>query len=119
MPHVLIVDDEPGMGETLQDILTDEGHQVSIALGGGQALDILARSPDIDLVLLDMRMPDMNGAQLLQELRRLCPDLPVVTMSGYSPEEWLDTVRQGVWASLTKPVDIVQLLGLVERAGAR
>lgn len=117
MTHVLIVDDEPGMGETLQDILGEEGHQVSVALRGREAVEILRETADVDLVLLDMKMPDMNGAEVYRALRELRPELKVVTVSGYSPEDWMDEVlKGGVWATLTKPVDIGRLLELVEQA---
>lgn len=119
MARVLVVDDEPGMGETLRDILTDEGHEVTVAERGARAVELLRQDAELDVVLLDMRMPDMSGAEVFRQLRQLHPELKVVTMTGYSPDDLLAEVEAGgIYATLTKPMDIPRLLELIREAGA-
>ncbi len=84
---VLVVDDEEGVREVAQEFLQRAGFEVLSAPGGRAALEILReRGADVDVVLLDLVMPDMAGEQAFVELRRLRPDLPVVLASGYDPE---------------------------------
>lgn len=117
MARILLVDDEPGMGETLRDILEDEGHEVSLALDGGEALRQVEEDPALDLVLLDMRLPDMGGVELLLSLRSRRPQLLAAAISGYEAEEWgEEPPPDGLLAWFTKPVDIPRLLELIREA---
>jgi len=68
-PAVLIVDDEFGLAEMLRDVMRDNGYDVSLAINGRQALEVLGER-DIDLVLTDMMMPVMDGAELVTAMRR-------------------------------------------------
>ncbi len=84
---VLVVDDDEGVREVAREFLQRAGFEVLSAPGGRAALEILReRGADVDVVLLDLVMPDMAGEQAFVELRRLRPDLPVVLASGYDPE---------------------------------
>lgn len=85
---VLVIDDEEIVRETTVLILEDMGFKVLAAENGRQALDILRQHlHDIDLALLDMTMPDMDGVETLHELRLLNPHLPVIILSGYSQQD--------------------------------
>ncbi len=118
MPTVLVVDDEFGVTEVLDAILTDEGFLVTTAANGRQALAHIAeRRPD--LVLLDYMMPVLDGAGVLHALAadRSADDLPVVVMSAL-PEEAVAAVTRRYKAYLRKPFRIRSILAAIEQAMA-
>ena len=81
MPHtILLVDDEPKLRDVLAVGLTDLGYRTLAAGSGREALDMLQRE-DVDLVLTDLRMPGIGGRELLQEIKRTRPALPVILMT--------------------------------------
>ena len=113
MGSILIVDDEFGIVEAIQDLLRDEGYRTQTAFNGRQALDALAEERPV-LVLLDDMMPVMDGQALLAAMKRI-PSLngiPVVMMSANRPESWQEL---GGAAFLGKPFNLVQLLAVVHR----
>jgi signal transduction histidine kinase len=85
--HVLVVDDEQAVRQTATLCLEEAGYRVSGAADGRAALELVRSGARFDLVLLDMIMPVMGGAEVLRELRRVAPGLPVLIASGYSPGE--------------------------------
>jgi DNA-binding NtrC family response regulator len=101
---VLLVDDEPNILVTLSRALSMDGHVVETASGGREALDRIAALP-VDVVVMDVRMPDLDGLSVLQKARETRPELPVVIMSGHGS---LDTVRSafklGAFDYLEKPI---------------
>src|SRR5512140_3249182 len=101
---VLVVDDERNIQVTLSRALSMEGHVVETASGGREALDRIAALP-VDVVVMDVRMPDLDGLSVLQRAREARPDLPVVIMSGH---ESLEIVRNafklGAFDYLEKPI---------------
>jgi two-component system response regulator PilR (NtrC family) len=101
--NILIVDDE----EVLQDILTrlirEEGHQPLSARTGGEALEILDRD-EVDLVLLDLMLPDLHGQEVLRQIRERDPDQVVVVITAYSSIEGaIEAMREGAFHYLPKP----------------
>ena len=86
MAKLLIVDDESGLRQLLSIVFEREGYQVRIAENGRRALEIL-RQETADLVISDIRMPDMGGIALLREARQFLPDLAVVMMTAYDTIE--------------------------------
>jgi CheY-like chemotaxis protein len=116
MRTVLVVDDEFGVAEVLDAILTDEGFYVTTAANGRQALARIAeRRPD--LVLLDYMMPVLDGAGVLRALAadRSADGLPVVVMSAL-PEEAIAAVTRRYKAFLRKPFRIRSILAAIEQA---
>ena len=86
--HILVVDDEKHVLQVAGQLLTAAGFEVSRAEDGANALHILARDPAaVDLVLLDMTMPGLDGLEVLERIRRLRTDLPVLLSSGYGREQ--------------------------------
>ena len=85
--HILIVDDEPGILDTLSGILQDESYEVSVAKGGQDALKLIKADPPPDLVLLDIWMPDVDGIETLQRAMEAHPRLLVIMMSGHGSIE--------------------------------
>ena len=110
----LVVDDEELVRVLMSRQLQRLGLQVTLALNGTQAIEIGSQR-SFDLVILDLSMPDIGGAEVLQALRKHHPELPVVISSGYDREEVLDRLpRDENIAFLPKPYSIIQLYGVVE-----
>jgi len=110
----LIVDDHVGMRTTLQDILEDEGYQVSSASSGDEAIQI-CQDKKFDIILMDVRMPGINGVDAFRKIKTISKDTRVIMMSAYSIDEMkLEALREGAIAFLQKPLDISQVLKLIE-----
>lgn len=114
---VLIVDDETNMRTTLGDILEDEGYEVRLATNGEEAVDLCA-SAEFDTLVMDYRMPGLNGLEAFRLIRRRSADARVILMSAYGAELVpLRALEEGVVAFLRKPLDVEQMLKLI--AGVR
>jgi DNA-binding response OmpR family regulator len=113
MATVLIVDDEIAITEFLSETLQDEGHSVFVCYNGAQALQRIHNQLP-DLVLLDINMPVMDGAQVLQELRANAQStLPIIVLSAqHHIEQYLD---MGATAVIAKPFAISALLETVDQ----
>jgi len=115
MKHIMVIDDERDILTCLHEALTGEGYRVTGALSGAEALDLLSRDAP-DLVILDLRMPDMSGLEVLQSLRRTHPGLPVVVCSALASYRTdYDIVSSNVAAFLDKPIDLDELTAIVRR----
>jgi DNA-binding NtrC family response regulator len=114
--HVLVVDDEDGLRMTMAANLELEGFVVTEAENGLKAVE-LAATTAFDLVLSDMRMPEMNGLGLVRRLKSMHPETPVVLMTGFENEETIrDAVSEGVFTVLTKPCAVGAVVQTVRRA---
>lgn len=106
--HILIVDDDRSMANTLRDIFKVKGYEAEVAYSGPEALDKM-KEGHFNCVLTDIKMPQMNGVDLYRAIKAAQPELPVVLITGYS-----DLVKEGLEAgaiaTLTKPLDINLLL---------
>jgi two-component system nitrogen regulation response regulator NtrX len=117
MARILVVDDEAGIRQSLDGILGDEGFETSSAADGDAALAVLARGDRTDLVLLDIAMPGRDGVEVLAEIRKRWPAIPVVMMSGHGTiETAVRTTRIGAFDFIEKPLSIDKLLLTVEHA---
>ena len=106
---ILVVDDEKGQRETLVQILGRWGHQVIEAAGGEEALAVVVREP-VDLVLTDLRMPGLNGLELLEQCKQVRPDIAIILMTAYGTIEGaVDAMKKGAVDFLPKPIDLGQL----------
>ncbi len=113
-PRVLVVDDEPGMRETLVDILEAVGYDVAAAGDGEQALDAV-RDRGVDVVVMDIQMPKRDGVSVLQQINP--PPPSVIMMTAYAIEERLRAaVDANAFAILQKPFSVGRLLSLVASA---
>ncbi len=113
---VLVVDDEPGIRDTLAEILRDVGYDVTTAVSGDDALLRLSQE-DFDVVLMDIRMPGRDGISVLQEIGG--PPPTVVMMTAYAVEEQLRAaVEAQSFAVVHKPVPVPYLIDLVAKAAA-
>ncbi len=101
---VLVVDDEEGLREAMTAILEGAGHQVETAPDGVAALELLAQDPEFDLVIADLRMPRMDGLELLRRVRDLYPEIDLLAMTAYdSWESAVEAMRLGAYNYLRKP----------------
>ena len=113
---VLIVDDEKNILLTLSQALQLEGYRTELAGSGQVALDAIAARP-VDVVLLDVKMPDMDGLQVLEKLHASRPELPVIMMSGHGTiETAVKATRHGARDFLEKPIARERLLLAVKNA---
>jgi len=110
-----VVDDEPIVRSSVGCYLQAEGFQVDVAEGGRQALDLI-RSHPYGAVLLDVRMPGMDGIETLRELRRTLPSLPVVMMTAYADVATaVAAMKEGAAEYATKPFDPDELAAAIRR----
>jgi len=115
MSTILIVDDEKNLRRVLQNALEAEGHTVLQAATGEEALERFAKSP-CDLVLLDMILPDLNGLQILQRMKRHAPDVPVVIMTAFSEvRSAVEAMKAKAADYVCKPFDLDELRLVVQR----
>lgn len=113
---ILIVEDEQVLRESLAELLTEEGYVVCQAANGQEAYDRIVQQP-VDLVLSDVRMPEMDGMQLLGKLTQLAPQTPVVMLTAYGTvDSAVDAMRSGAVDYLVKPVKFNDVLLKIERA---
>jgi len=118
-PTVLVVDDNAEHGQALAKIFERAGYRVSTAGDGEEALRILVERP-FDLILTDLRMPRMNGLELLRNIRALNPDVPVLIITAFG--EWtsyIEAMDCGCVDYLSKPVRREDILLAARKALAR
>lgn len=112
-PRALVVDDDLAMTRTLADLLRLKGWDVQTANSGEQAVDAAAAG-DFDVVLMDVRMPGMDGVDAFRAMKAARPDVRVVLLTAYAAQDRLqEAERQGVVSVLSKPVDVNALLSLL------
>ncbi|MBI3603773.1 MAG: sigma-54-dependent Fis family transcriptional regulator [Nitrospirae bacterium] len=113
---ILVVDDEPDMRTLLRDVLQEHGHQVVVAPSGREALKRLAEE-ECAVVLTDLRMKEMQGIELLNEVKRTFPDINVIIMTAFgSVETAIDAMKHGAYDYLIKPIKTDELLRVTDRA---
>src|SRR5271165_4498009 len=116
---ILVIDDEAGIRESLEVLLTLEGYQVRMAADGPQGLRILELE-NFDLVLLDLALPGQSGLELLPQIKERQPQLPVIMITAYGTvENVVDAIRAGAENFVQKPWDNEKLLADIRSAVAR
>ncbi len=118
METILIVDDERNYPLILSAVLQEEGFETLTANSGQEALDILSQS-DVDLVLTDMKMPQMDGIELLERIKDKEPDLPVIMMTAHGTvEKAVEAMQKGAYTYILKPFDNERLVIYANKAVA-
>ncbi len=116
MTQVLIIDDERPIRNSLREILEYEKLKISEATNAEEALDILEKKK-FDLVLCDIKMPGMDGIELLSKINENTPELPVIMISGHgNVETAVDALKKGAYDFIEKPIDLNRLLVTVRNA---
>ncbi|MEZ6094533.1 MAG: response regulator [Pirellulaceae bacterium] len=121
--RILIVDDDKDILTNLADILTDKGYEPITVNDSREALDLVQKSDPadraFDLCLLDFKMPGMDGLGLYEKIKSIVPSLRVIMITAYAGEDGVDRAKNaGTWRILRKPVDVPQLLGMINDAVA-
>ena len=115
-PRVLVVDDDAGVRYTLREILESQGLEVAEAVDGAEALQRFEASP-CALVITDLRMPRMDGMELLRRLAARAPAPRVVMITAHGSErQAVETIKAGAYDYFRKPFEVDELLGVVRRA---
>ncbi len=115
-PKILIVDDEQSHRIMLRAVLSADGYAVTEASDGTEAVQAVGKEA-FDLILMDIRMTNMDGIEALTEIRKISPLVPVLIMTAYaSVKTAVDALKAGAFDYLTKPLDIEELKILIEKA---
>ena len=113
--HILVVDDEESSRIGLSKILTKSGYDVLTAEDGTQALEQLAKLK-CDLVITDMKMPRMDGIQLLRKIKDQNPDIGVIIVTAYGEvDSYLEAMNLGAFEYLNKPIKIDELKKVITK----
>ncbi len=113
--RLLIIDDDPDTGEVFRYFLAKEGYQAEVMTSAREGLELL-RNRQFHILILDLKMPDMDGIDLLNKLREKDKDLAVIVVTGYpSVETAVASLKGGVSDYVEKPVEMRKLLRAVEK----
>jgi two-component system response regulator HydG len=111
---ILIVDDDMGICETLSDIMEVKGYDAAIATDGYEAIQKV-KEVAFDVILMDIKMPGINGVETFKEIKRVRPDTAVVMMTAYAVEDLIgEALREGAYGVLYKPFEMERMIGLLE-----
>jgi two-component system response regulator AtoC len=114
MAHILLIDDDPGVLFTLEEILISRGHQVTSHRSGREAL---AQLEGVEAVVVDLQMPEMDGLAVLRLVRERDESLPVIMLTAHGSERVaVEAMRNGASDYLPKPFDVQELMRVLERA---
>ena len=118
--NVLLVDDEVEFVETFSERLVMRNLEISKAFSGEEALQVLETNKNIEIVILDVKMPGMDGIETLVEIKRNFPLVEVIMLSGHADvASAIDGMKQGAFDYLMKPCDIDQIIAKVTEAAAK
>lgn len=113
--NLLAVDDQMGVRRLLYEAFNEEGYRVELAAGGQEAIEQVKKQMP-DLILMDMKMPGMNGLETLQEIRKINDSVLVIIMTAYGELEIVaEAMKLGIKEYVTKPFDINELRLLVKK----
>lgn len=114
--RVLLVDDEVHFTTSMAKVLGRRGFEVLVASDGLTALPLIVKE-HFDAVVLDVKMPGMDGIQVLREIKRFSPALPVILLTGHlSASEEEDSLNEGAYAYLRKPYPVLELVKIIDSA---
>ncbi|KAF0239376.1 MAG: putative two component sigma54 specific transcriptional regulator Fis family [Prolixibacteraceae bacterium] len=116
MSRILVIDDERSIRNTLKDILEYEKYSVELAEDGVKAIDKV-KANGFDVILCDIKMPGMDGIEVLEQLVNLAPDTPVVMISGHGNiDTAVESIKKGAFDYIEKPLDLNRLLITIRNA---
>jgi two-component system, NtrC family, nitrogen regulation response regulator NtrX len=116
MAKVLVIDDEKPIRDTLKEIIEYEDHSVSIASDGFEGIE-LAKATKYDVILCDIKMPQMDGIEVIEKLMDICPEVPIIMISGHgNVETAVEALKKGAYDFIEKPLDLNRLLVTIRNA---
>ncbi len=117
MVKILVIDDERSIRNTLKEILGFEGYAVEVAENGALGLE-MAKATDYDIILCDIKMPEMDGIEVLEKIIELKPETTVVMISGHGNiDTAVEAIKKGAFDFIVKPLDLNRLLITIRNAG--
>jgi DNA-binding NtrC family response regulator len=120
LANVLLVDDESEFVETFSERLAMRNLDIFKAFSGDEALQVLAKHHEIEVVILDVKMPGMDGIETLAEIKSRFPLVEVIMLSGHADvESAIDGMKRGAFDYLMKPCDMDQIITKVTEAAAK
>lgn len=115
-PKVLIIDDEVGMCETLEDILEEHEFIAESAYDGKTGLKKI-KEKKFNAVILDLKLPDLNGIDVLEKIKKYSPEIEVIIITAYATlENAIDAINKGAYGYITKPIDVNELINFLKQA---
>jgi two-component system response regulator (stage 0 sporulation protein F) len=112
---ILVVDDEENTREGLSKILAKEGYTVEMAANGKEAMSLLKRQ-GFDLVITDMRMPMMDGLEVLREIKKMDEDIGVIMITAFGEvESYLEAMNMGAFEYINKPIRVNELKRVITK----
>ncbi len=116
MSKILVIDDQRSIRSTLKDILEMEGHTVVLAEDGAQGVEAFG-ADSFDVVLTDIKMPNMDGMEVLDKIMETRPDCPVIMISGHGDiDTAVESIKKGAYDFIQKPLDLNRLLITIKNA---
>jgi DNA-binding NtrC family response regulator len=120
MSKILVIDDEQRIRTTLREILEYEEHSVELAADGPTALKILTERNDFEIVLCDIKMPEMDGIEVLEKITEMQSDAQVIMISGHGTvDAAVESIKKGAFDFIEKPLDLNRLLITIKNATER
>lgn len=119
MAYILVVDDEKSIRNTLQEILEYENHKVELATNGPEGIELFEKN-EFDVVLCDIKMPEMDGIEVLERILEKSNDVPVIMISGHGNiDTAVEAIKKGAYDFIEKPLDLNRLLVTIRNAMER
>jgi len=116
MARILVIDDEKAIRNTLKEVLEYENHEADIAENGSKGIELF-EAGSYDIVLCDIKMPEMDGTEVLAKIMEINPDTPVVMISGHGNiDTAVDAIKKGAFDFLEKPLDLNRVLITIKNA---
>ena len=116
MSKILIIDDEKSIRNTLKEILSYEDYEISLAENGLEGLE-LAKTDEFDVILCDIKMPQMDGIEVLEKTQELALDTPIIMISGHGNiDTAVDAIKKGAFDFIEKPLDLNRILITIRNA---
>jgi len=116
MSRILIIDDEQSIRNSLKEVLEYEKYEVDLATEGREALEMFEKN-QYDVVLCDIKMPKMDGIEVLEEINRQTTDIPIIMISGHGNiDTAVESIKKGAYDFIEKPLDLNRLLITIKNA---
>jgi DNA-binding NtrC family response regulator len=113
---ILVVDDDQSVNAIFDYVLKQAGYSTLCALSGKDALDIITSDKKVDLMFLDLKLPDISGLELFKKIQEVRPNLLVILITGYLINDTLkEAFELGAYGVIYKPFDVDEVLGIVEK----
>jgi two-component system nitrogen regulation response regulator NtrX len=119
MASILVIDDEKSIRNTLQEVLEYEHHKVDVATNGAEGIELFSNN-SFDIVLCDIKMPGMDGIEVLEKLHEKAHDVPIIMISGHGNiDTAVEAIKKGAYDFIEKPLDLNRLLVTMRNAMER